>query len=226
MPKVLFVLTSQDSLGDGGARTGYYVPEAAHPWHELTQAGIQVDLASIQGGTPPNYGDPEDEVQRAFLNDADVQRQLGNTPKVSDIDTRQYDAVLFVGGHGTNWDFPSDDDVQRIIREIYEADGVVAAVCHGPAALVNATLSDGSRLVEGKTVAAFTDDEEVAVGLRDTVPFLLADALERSGAHHTSVANFQPHVEIDGRLITGQNPASAAPLAKELVRTLTAATSA
>lgn len=223
MPKVLFVLTSNESLGDTGRHTGYYVSEAAHPWHELTQAGVDVTIASVQGGEPPQDGyDPEDAIQTAFLTDAGVARQLADTSRVADIDVGEFDAVLFVGGHGTMWDLPDNTDVQRVIRELYEGGGIVAAVCHGPSALVNAKLSDGSYLVAGKTVAAFTDSEEEAVGLTGTVPFLLASELERRGANHTSADNFQPHVEVDGRLITGQNPASAGPVGAEIAHALTA----
>lgn len=224
MPRVLFVLTSNDRLGDSGRTTGYYVPEAAHPWHELAPAGVNVTLASIRGGSPPPDGyNADDPIQREFLSDPDVERQLKNTPSLADIDPSEFDAVLFVGGHGTMWDFPDDPDVQRLIRAVYENGGVVSAVCHGPAALVNATLSDGGHLVDGKTVAAFTDEEEVAVGLDKTVPFLLASELERRGARHTAAPTFQAHVEVDGRLITGQNPASASAVGRELARALAAA---
>jgi putative intracellular protease/amidase len=225
MPSVLFVITSNDRLGETGKETGYYVPEAAHPWHEVTRAGFEVRLASIQGGTPPAIGyDPGDAVQSEFWNDPDIGRQLQNTPAVRDIDTTDLDAVLFVGGHGTMWDFPDDPDVQRIIREVYEQGGVVAAVCHGPAALVNARLSDGRYLVDGKTVAAFTTGEEVAVELQDTVPFLLAEELKRHGANHVEAPNFEVHVEVDGRLITGQNPASAGPVGSAIAQALVAPT--
>lgn len=225
MSSVLFVVTSNDRLGDTGKETGYYVPEAAHPWEEISRAGFEVRLASIQGGTPPAYGyDPADAVQSEFWNDPDIRRQLDDTPAVRDVDTTDLDAVLFVGGHGTMWDFPDDPDVQRIIREVYEQGGVVAAVCHGPAALVNARLSDGHYLVEGKTVAAFTTGEEVAVGLRDTVPFLLAEELKKHGANHVDAPDFEAHVEVDGRLITGQNPASAGPVGSAIAQALVAAT--
>ncbi|MGO9960204.1 MAG: type 1 glutamine amidotransferase domain-containing protein [Solirubrobacteraceae bacterium] len=223
MAKVLFVLTSHDRLGDTCRHTGFYVSEAAHPWHELTQAGVEVTIASVQGGAPPQDGyDPEDAIQRAFLADPTVAEQLADTVKLADVDPGEFDAVLFVGGHGTMWDLPDNPDVQRIIRELHEGGDVVAAVCHGPAALLNARLSDGRYLVDGRTVAAFTDSEEAAVGLTETVPFMLASELESRGARHTSAANFHAHVEVDGRLITGQNPASAGPVGSAIVRALTA----
>ena len=136
------------------------------------------------------------------------------------MDPTPYRAIFFAGGHGTMWDFPRDPDLARLARSIYEAGGVVAAVCHGPAALVNLTLSDGSRLVAGKQVAAFTNDEEKAVGLAEVVPFSLADQLVKAGAEHLPAPNFTAQVVADGRLVTGQNPASARGVAERVVALL------
>lgn len=223
MPKILMVLTSHGELGDSGLATGYYVPEAAHPYAVFKRANVDVDFASPSGGQPPATGaDPSDPVQAAFLADPEVQAKLRATHALGQIAGDEYDAVLFVGGHGTMFDFADNTDLQDLTRDIWQAGGVVSAVCHGPAALVNVTLSDGSYLVAGKTLAAFTDDEERATGLDTTVPFLLASMLERRGAHHTKAANFQPHVAVDDRLVTGQNPASATPLAEAVVRVMTA----
>ncbi|GGT36607.1 type 1 glutamine amidotransferase domain-containing protein [Nonomuraea spiralis] len=211
--RILIVLTSHDDLG-GVERTGYYVPEAAHPWEIFTKAGFEVDVASVAGGEPPRDGyDPDDHVQAAFLA-AGLHR---DTARLAGVDASAYDAVLYAGGHGTMWDFPGDPDVARVGREIYERGGVVAAVCHGPSALVGLTLSDGSHLVDGKRVAAFTNSEETARGVAEVVPFLLADALTERGARHEPAPNWQAHVVVDGRLVTGQNPASAAPLAERVV---------
>lgn len=131
--------------------------------------------------------------------------------------------MLFVGGHGTMWDFPDNTTLASIAARVYENGGVVSAVCHGPAGLVNVKLADGTLLVAGKTVAGFSDDEERAVGLADEVPFLLASKLVERGAKHTQADNFQRHVEVDGRLITGQNPASATPLAEQVAKQIKAA---
>lgn len=205
---VLFVLTSYSDVEHN--ISGYYFSELAHPLHVLEQAGIPTRLASIQGGLPPVYGlDLDDEVVARYWNDDDFQQRIAHTLKLSDTHSEDYSAVLFVGGHGTMWDFPNSPDVQRIIRELYEADKPVAAVCHGPAALVNATLSDGRYLVEGTRVAAFTDAEERAVKLADVVPFLLETTLKSRGAQHQAVAEWQPLTLVDGNLITGQNPQSA-----------------
>ncbi|HEU4537166.1 MAG TPA: type 1 glutamine amidotransferase domain-containing protein, partial [Polyangiaceae bacterium] len=125
------------------------------------------------------------------------------------VDPAAYDAVFYAGGHGTMWDFPDDAALARIAAAVYERGGVVAAVCHGPAGLVNVKLSSGEWLVAGREVAAFTNDEERAVGLAEVVPFLLADRLVERGARHRPAPNFQANVVVSGRLVTGQNPASA-----------------
>lgn len=220
--RVLLVLTSNDDLG-GIRKTGYYVGEAAHPWKEFTEAGFRVDVASIAGGVPPHDGrDETDEVQNAFFADPSIAAQLADTPKLADVDASQYDAVLYVGGHGTMWDFPNDPAVNATGRTVYERGGVVAAVCHGPSALVGITLGDGTPLVAGRKVAAFTNAEEAAVELTDVVPFLLADELEAKGATHVPGPDFTEQVVVDERLVTGQNPQSATRVGREIVALLAA----
>ena len=219
-PKILIGLTSHSDLA-GLRPTGYYLSEAAHPWKVFLDAGYSVDLASTAGGQPPVDGvDLSDTIQRAFTEDPDMQRKVQSTLTFAEAQASDYDAVLFAGGHGTMWDFPNDPDLANFTRTLYEAGGVVSAVCHGPAALVGVTLSDGRPLVEGKHVSAFTDAEEAAVGLADTVPFLLQTKLEQLGAKHTGADNFQAHVVIDDRLVTGQNPASATGVANAVVAEL------
>lgn len=219
--RVLLALTSNDDLG-GVRKTGYYVGEAAHPWKEFVDAGFDVDLASVAGGTPPQDGyDDSDEIQKAFLADAKISAQLADTTRLDEVDPTAYDAVVLVGGHGTMWDFPDSVALAAIGREIYESGGVVAAVCHGPSGLVNMTLTDGTPLIAGKTVAGFTNEEEDAVGLTDAVPFLLADKLTERGATHVPAPAWSEHVEVDGRLVTGQNPQSATAVGREVVTLLT-----
>lgn len=216
MKAILLALTSYDNLG-GLRQTGFYVPEAAHPWHVFRDAGYAVDLASVDGGRPPMDGfDADDPAQRDFVN----LPELGTTRPVAEVDAVGYDAILYVGGHGTMWDFPDNENLARLGRDIYEAGGVVAAVCHGPAALVNLKLTDGTYLVDGKEVSAFTNTEEEAVGLAAVVPFLLQSALEDRGAKHVAAPNFDPQVSVSERLVTGQNPASATKVAEEVVRLL------
>jgi putative intracellular protease/amidase len=219
--RVLLALTSQDHLGDHGGPTGYYLPEAAHPWKVFTEAGYQVDFVSIAGGKPPMIGhDPADEVQNAFLADAAMQQKLLTTPTPAEVKAGDFAAVLYVGGHGTMWDFPDQTDLSDLAREIYETGGVVAAVCHGPAGLVNIKLSNGEYLVDGKEFAGFTNDEEDAVGMTAVVPFLLQDKLEERGGKHVKKPNFEPCVVVSERLVTGQNPASAKGVAEAVLELL------
>jgi putative intracellular protease/amidase len=214
------VLTSHDDLG-GLRKTGFYLPEAAHPWQVFNTAGYRVDLVSPRGGEPPREGvDLSDPIQQAFLDDSEMSSKLANTLRPQDVNASDYSAIFYAGGHGAMWDLPNDPGLARIARDIYAAGGVAAAVCHGPAGLVNITLSDGSYLVAGKEVAAFTNDEEAAVGLTDVVPFLLQTTLEERGGKHTGAANFQPYVVVDGRLVTGQNPASATGVAERVISVL------
>ncbi len=208
---VLIVLTSHGLKGDTGQPTGFYLGEVTHPLAVFEQAGLAVEFASVQGGEPPVDGlDLDDATNARYWNDANFRAAIRSTPSVDTIDPSRYSAVLYAGGHGTVWDFPESAGVQRIGREIYEAGGVVGAVCHGPSALVNLKLSDGRYLVEGKELAAFTDEEERAVKLEEVVPFLLASSLQQRGAIHRPAPNWQSQVVTDGRLVTGQNPASAA----------------
>lgn len=217
MTRVLIALTSHGTLGDTGRPTGFYASEAAQPWAVFTTAGYQVDLVSVAAGRPPVDGrDETDSDQRAFFAAAD----LDVTPRPSELDAADYDAVFFAGGHGAMWDFPDATDLTQLAAGIYERGGVVAAVCHGPSALVNLRLSDETYLADGKRVAAFTNQEEAAVGLTTVVPFLLADALTARGAIHVPAPDFTEQVAADGRLVTGQNPASARGTAEHVVKIL------
>jgi putative intracellular protease/amidase len=216
-PIVLFVLTSHSIKGSTGKPTGWYLSEAAHPWKILREHGIQVEFMSPQGGHPQVDGfDLKDPINRAFWEDADVQAKLKNTLTPDRVDARRYAAIHFVGGHGTMWDFPGNAAIAGAAAVIYERGGVVSAVCHGPAGLVDIKLSDGSHLVKGKTVAAFTNQEEKAAGLAEVVPFLLAEKLVERGARHVPAGNWIDNVQVDGRLITGQNPQSAKTLGRRL----------
>ncbi|MBR8127413.1 type 1 glutamine amidotransferase domain-containing protein [Burkholderia ambifaria] len=207
---VLFVLTSHATKGATGEPTGFYLGEVTHPLAELDAADIPVEFASIQGGEPPVDGlDLTDEVNARYWNDSAFRDALRHTQRLGDVDASKYAAVFFAGGHGAMWDFPGNADVQKVTRAVYEAGGVVGAVCHGPAALVDVTLDDGTYLVAGKNLGAFTDEEERAVQLDHVVPFLLASTLTQRGAHHHPASNWTAKVVVDGRLVTGQNPQSA-----------------
>jgi putative intracellular protease/amidase len=207
---VLFVLTSHGTKGDTGQSTGFYLGEVTHPLAELEAAGIPVEFASIQGGEPPVDGlDLDDATNARYWNDAHFRNAIRTTQKLDDVDASKYAAIFYAGGHGAMWDFPTSPAVARVTRDIYEHGGAVAAVCHGPAALVNVKLGDGRYLVDGKRLSAFTDSEERAVKLDGTVPFLLASQLVERGARHEPAPDWTSKVVVDGRLVTGQNPQSA-----------------
>jgi putative intracellular protease/amidase len=219
--RVLFVLTSHDTLGNTGKETGFYLSEVTHPYAAFEKAGIEVEFVSPKGGKAPMIGiDLEDSINKAFLDDATKVAKVEDTLPPEHIDPARYDAIFYAGGHGTMWDFHNNAQLDQIAATIYEAGGVVGAVCHGPAGLVNLKLSNGSYLVSGKTVSSFTNEEETAVGLSDVVPFLLEATLIERGATHTKAPNFQPHVVVSDRLVTGQNPASATGVGEEMIKLL------
>lgn len=215
---VLFVVTSTAVKGATGIPTGYNLAEVTHPLEKLQAAGIRVEFASILGGDAPLDGleDLKDPVIARYWADADFRHAMAHTLRLDDVDPSTYSAIFFAGGHGTMWDFPDSPAVQNAIRVIDSAGGVVSAVCHGPAALVNARGANGSLLVARKRVAAFTNAEEEEVQSTHVVPFLLASTLIARGAHHQNAANWADNVVIDGHLITGQNPQSAARVGEAL----------
>ena len=221
--KVLFVITNHEELGDTGKKTGYFLREVSYPYKAITEAGYNIDFVSPKGGpTPmdPGSNDMDDEVNKAFTDDASIMNRLQNTMSPSEINPDNYDAIMYAGGHGTMWDFPNSEVLATIAVSIYEHGGVLGAICHGPAGLVNMKLKDGTYLVAGKRVASFTDEEERAIELENVVPFLLASKLEEHGAIHTKAENFKPHVEVDGRLVTAQNPPSAKLMGEVMVKVL------
>ncbi|WUD72174.1 type 1 glutamine amidotransferase domain-containing protein [Streptomyces sp. NBC_00510] len=221
MRHVLLVLTSHTELGGTGRLTGFHVADAAHPWRIFTAAGFGVNLVSPQGGRPyPDCTDVTDPVQMKFLNDASITQQLANAMTPDDVIPGNYDAILYAGGYGGMWDFPQNPVLMDVARRIYEAGGVVGAVGHGVAGLVNTALSDGSYLVAGRQVAAFSNEEELSIGLGNVIPFLLQSRLEERGARYSAAPEFRPHVVVDGRLVTGQNPASAAGVGQAIVSVL------
>ncbi|SFV05917.1 type 1 glutamine amidotransferase domain-containing protein [Pseudoduganella namucuonensis] len=211
---ILFVVTSHAVKGATGIPTGYNLAEVTHPLEKLQEAGIRVEFASILGGDAPLDGleDMNDPVIAHYWASADFRHAISHTLRLADVDPARYSAIFFAGGHGTMWDFPDNPAVHKAIREIDAAGGIVSAVCHGPAALVNARRADGGLLVAGKRLAAFTNGEEDEVQSTQVVPFLLESTLIERGAVHQSAPNWADNVVVDGRLITGQNPQSAASL--------------
>lgn len=226
--KILMIITSAAIMGDGGEPTGLWFEELATPYYSFIDAGGSVRLASITGGPAPidprsvqKKGDNEASVDR-FLADESASRALNETVLVSAIDASDYDAVFLPGGHGTMWDLPESAALSGLLGKAWVEGKVIAAVCHGPAGLVNAKDEAGEPLVKGRRVTGFSDSEERAVALDQSVPFLLETRLRELGGKYESVADFQPFAVADGRLVTGQNPASSALTAKLVLEALTA----
>ena len=219
--KVLFAVTSHDKKGDTSEPTGYYLSEVAHPWDVLVNAGYEIDFVSPKGGKAPVDGfDLTDPINRKFWEDKTYRSKIENTKSPSEIESGEYVAIHFAGGHGAMWDFPDDVTLSKIATAIYENNGIVSAVCHGPAGLVNIKLSNGTYLVQGKKVNAFTNEEEVAVKLDKVVPFLLESKLRERGAIFEKSDPFQPHAVADRRVVTGQNPQSATAVGETVLEQL------
>lgn len=222
--RVLVVLTSNDKLGETGEQTGWYLPEVAHPHKVFTDAGFQLTYASIKGGEAPiDLGSIEasqDEDSQAFYKDEAAMKLTKETIPIADAKASDYDVIFYAGGFGTMWDFPDSTASSDLAGQIYDNGGIVSAVCHGPSALVNVKTSDGEFLVKGKKVTAFTNAEEDAVKRREIVPFTCEDKLVERGAEFVDGGVFKESVCVSDRLMTGQNPPSAGPLAKAIVAAL------
>ncbi|THV22958.1 type 1 glutamine amidotransferase domain-containing protein [Peteryoungia ipomoeae] len=221
--KVLMVLTSHDKLGDTGKKTGFWLEEFAAPYYVLKDAGATITLASPKGGQPPlDPKSDEPDAQTAatdrFKADEEAQRLLGATTPLSHIDPADFDAVFYPGGHGPLWDLAQDKDSIALIENFALNGKPVAAVCHAPGVLRHVKGKDGQPLVNGRKVTGFTNSEEEAVGLTQVVPFLVEDMLQDRGGRYEKGADWGVHVVTDGKLVTGQNPASSEEAAKALLR--------
>jgi putative intracellular protease/amidase len=191
----------------------------------LKDAGVELTLASPKGGQPPldpksDLPENQTETTKRFRADAAAQAQLANTKKLADVSADDFGAVFYPGGHGPMWDMPDNATSIALIEAFVKADKPVGAVCHAPVAFVNVRGKDGEYLVKGKRVTGFTNTEEVAVGLDHVVPFLLEDRLKERGGVYSKSADFAPYVQVDGLLVTGQNPASSGPGAEALLKLL------
>lgn len=223
--KVLIIATSA-AMMPNGEPTGLWMEELTTPYVHFVDQGIEVDIATVSGGDVPvdprsvgEIGSNPESVER-FLNDERLMALTRNTVSIDNVDINDYDAVFIPGGHGTMFDMPDNKVLGQIISDVYAQGKVVAALCHGPAGLLGATQPNGDPLVSGKKVAAFTNQEEDAVGLTEAMPFLLQTRLEEQGATVLTVDNFQPQVVVDGRLVTGQNPASSELAAEKVIELL------
>lgn len=213
MLKVLIVLTSHAVLGSTGQPTGVWLEELSTPYYRFVDAGVEVDIVSIDGGKVPI--DPHSErsgknppsVER-FLHDKAAMAKIEHSKRIDAVRAAGYSAIFLAGGHGTMWDFPDNKALTGLLNTAWADGKVVSAVCHGPSGLVNVTDESGKPLVAGRKVSAFTDDEEIAAGNEKIVPFALETRLHSLGADFQKGAKFQPFAVRDGRLITGQNPAS------------------
>ena len=225
--KVLMVLTSHDTLGNTGRKTGFWLEELAAPYYVFKDAGIQVTLASPKGGRPPldpksNEPNFQTDITRRFEKDADANARLDKTVPLDSVKQEDYDTVFYPGGHGPMWDLAEDKHSIRLIESLVAAGKVFAVVCHSTGALRHVKTPEGKLFVEGKTVTGFTNGEEEDVGLTKVVPFLVEDEMMKLGAIFSKVKNWGVHTVVSGKLITGQNPASSGPTAKLLIDTLKA----
>lgn len=216
---VLFIVTNAAVIGPHNRKTGFFFAEVAHPYDVLDKAGIAIEFASPKGGwTPYDAYDEKDPAQKAFF-ESKAFRRLNHSRTLSEVDAADYDAILVPGGLGPMVDIARNAEVQKAVVRAWSTGKIVTAVCHGPCSLLGVDLGDGTPFVRGKKLTSFSTKEEFDYA-REDVPYELEDALRAEGAEYSSVANWQPHVVVDGRLITGQNPASAGPLAKELLTAL------
>eukprot|EP00607_Mallomonas_marina_P005556 CAMPEP_0182427392 /NCGR_PEP_ID=MMETSP1167-20130531/17139_1 /TAXON_ID=2988 /ORGANISM="Mallomonas Sp, Strain CCMP3275" /LENGTH=229 /DNA_ID=CAMNT_0024609595 /DNA_START=63 /DNA_END=752 /DNA_ORIENTATION=- len=219
--KVLCVLTSHE--------VGWYLPELAHPYLRFVKAGCLTEICSIAGGAAPIAEasiDLNDAENKEFYENPEMMKLTLETRPLEEYNGAEYDCVFFVGGSGTMWDFPYSSAVDRVGREVYEKGGIVGAVCHGPIALANIKLSDGSYLVAGKKVAGFTDEEEAFNPVYSTFPVhnetdkSVKQILTKLGGIHSQADCWQPYIQSDSRVMTGQNPASAGPLGEAIIQEL------
>ena len=228
--KILMVLTSHDQLGNTGRKTGFWLEEFAAPYFVFRDAGVELTLASPKGGQPPI--DPKSDepgnqtpAMARFKKDAAAQKALASTVKLSTVKAEDYDTVFYPGGHGPMWDLAESPESIALIESFYNSGKPIAFVCHAPGVLRH-VKHKGEPLVKGKHVTGFTNGEEIAVQLTKVVPFLVEDELLQLGAIYEKIRNWEPFSVVDGRLITGQNPASSTSAAQALLKYFTTAAAA
>lgn len=221
--RILAVVSSTPMIGNSGKKAGFELTELSRAYLVFKANGFDVDIASPLGGKPPmRVDDGLIEADYAFLNDDSAINKLDHSLALTAVDADRYNAVYFVGGKGAIFDFADNASIQRIVRTVYEAGGVIGAVCHGPAALINVRLGDGSYLLDGRRVTGFTNEEELFLieDARELFPFLLEDRLSERGAHFQGGSIYLDNTVVDGRLVTGQNPWSTWSVAEAMVSAL------
>lgn len=219
--KALIVCTNHTDYPTKPHKTGLWLSEATHFYDELADRNIPYDIASPNGGSVPideKSFDRRDNVNEKWYNDPTFRHKLEHSLKLEDVNPSDYQIIYFTGGHGTMWDFPNNQKLQEITRHIYENGGMVAAVCHGVSGLLNVQLSDGSPLIDNRQITGFSNMEEKLVRLDEEVPFLLEDALKQKNALYSkSLIPFLPYIEVDERMVTGQNPLSARKVGRKVI---------
>jgi putative intracellular protease/amidase len=220
--KILLVLTSHDQLGNTGHKTGFWLEEFASPYYVFKDAGAQITLASPKGGQPPidpksDAPDAQTAATRRFAEDAEAQQLLATSLPLAQVRAEDFDALFYPGGHGPLWDLAEDASSIALIEHFIALGKPVGAVCHAPGVLRHVKAADGTPLVRGKRVTGFSNSEEDAVALTDVVPFLVEDMLKAHGGVYGRAADWHSHVEVDGLLVTGQNPASSDASAEALL---------
>lgn len=218
--KIIFAVTSHGELGDTGKPTGYYLSEVTHPYSVLDQ-DYEITVVSPKGGKPPVDGlDLNDPINKRFWDNADWQKKMSATLRPNEINPKDYIAIFYAGGHGVVWDFPDNRELAGLASVIYQNGGIVGAVCHGPAGLLNVFLENGKRLIDGKRLTSFSNEEEKLNGTAKVVPYLLQTALEKDGAIYSCEKPWSDYVVVDDRLVTGQNPMSALSVGKAMLNLL------
>jgi putative intracellular protease/amidase len=222
--KILMVLTSHDQLGNTGVKTGFWLEEFAAPYFVFKDAGVQLTLASPKGGQPPldpKSDDPAKQTaaMKRFKQDEQAKKTLSQTVKLADMKAEDFDTVFYPGGHGPMWDLAESADSIKLLESFYNAEKPIALVCHSPGVLRHVKYK-GAPLVKDKHVTGFTNGEEEEMKLTKVVPFLVEDELMRLGAIFEKKANWESFVVVDGRLVTGQNPASSTAGAQSLLKVM------
>ena len=219
--RALIVCTNHTDYPTKPQKTGLWLSELTHFYDEIADRNIVIDIASPTGGPIPidqRSIERNDNINDKWYNNPMIREKLDHSLCLDDVNPRNYKLIYFTGGHGTMWDFPQNTTLQNITREIYENGGLVAAVCHGVSGLLNVRLSDGTELIKERQITGFSNMEEKLIRLTDEVPFLLEDALKQKHALYSkSLIPFLPHIEVDERMVTGQNPLSARKVGRKVV---------
>jgi putative intracellular protease/amidase len=220
--RILFIVSNSKVIGPKNRKTGVFLDEVAHPYVEFDDAGYQMDFASITGEVPAlDNMEAKDEASNARFLQEGGWTKMQNNLKLEDVDASKYDAIFIPGGLAPMVDMPENAVLKKVIAETYERKAVVSAVCHGPVSLLNVKLSDGTFLLKGKNITAFSNDEENHYA-KDDVPFLLESALTDQGGIFHAAAAWSDNSIADGNLVTGQNPASARGTAQKVIAILEA----